>query len=320
MSGSIFDELQADHTALHGVAAGGFPSPDKTRVIAVANQKGGVGKTSTTVNVAAALAEAGLNVMVIDADSQGNASTALGVEHGEEIASIYDVLVEGTPISEVVTTTEFSESLHCVPASLDVAAVEVELVGAERRESLLHLALDAYLEERREQGLERMDYIFIDCPPSLGIMTINAFVASQEVMIPMQAEYYALEGLALLSRSIDRIAQLHNPELAISMITLTMFDRRTTLAKEVESEVRRFFPDQTLLTRIPRSVRVAEAPSFGSPVVFWDPRCSGAIAYKQLAQEIAYRGVAGLTWNPTPQETSDDVNAQAPVGDDAEEA
>ncbi|WP_194948925.1 ParA family protein [Actinomyces trachealis] len=305
MSGSIFDELQADHSALHEVASGGFPRPDKTRVIAVANQKGGVGKTSTAVNVAAALAEAGLHVMVIDADSQGNASTALGVEHGEDIASVYDVLVEGLPLSEVVAVTEFSPTLSCVPASLDVAAVEVELVGTSRRESLLSKALDAYLEERERQGLARMDYVLIDCPPSLGIMTINAFVASNEVLIPMQAEYYALEGLALLSRSIDRIAELHNPDLAISMIALTMFDRRTTLAKEVEGEVRRFFPEQTLQTRIPRSVRVAEAPSFGAPVVFWDPRCSGAIAYKQLAQEVAYRGVKGLTWNPIAATDSD---------------
>ncbi|SPT54406.1 Sporulation initiation inhibitor protein soj [Actinomyces bovis] len=319
MSGSIFDELQADHSALHEVAAGGFPQPDKTRVIAVANQKGGVGKTSTTVNVAAALAEAGLHVMVIDADSQGNASTALGVEHGEDIASVYDVLVEGMPLAEVVAITEFSPTLSCVPASLDVAAVEVELVGAARRESLLAKALDAYLAERERQSLPRMDYVLIDCPPSLGIMTINAFVASNEVLIPMQAEYYALEGLALLSRSIDRIAELHNPDLAISMIALTMFDRRTTLAKEVEGEVRRFFPQQTLLTRIPRSVRVAEAPSFGAPVVFWDPRCSGAIAYKQLAQEIAYRGVAGLMWNPTAAADTDLV-ADIAGNDDAEEA
>lgn len=319
MSGSIYDELQADHSALNEVAAGGFPRPDKTRVIAVANQKGGVGKTSTTVNIAAALAEAGLHVMVIDADSQGNASTALGVEHGDDIASVYDVLVENLPIAEVVATTEFSPTLYCVPASLDVAAVEVELVGAVRRESLLSKALHTYLVQREEQGLPRMDYVLIDCPPSLGIMTINAFVASNEVLIPMQAEYYALEGLALLSRSIDRIAELHNPELRISMIALTMFDRRTTLAKEVEGEVRRFFPEQTLQTRIPRSVRVAEAPSFGAPVVFWDPRCSGAIAYKQLAQEIAYRGVAGLQWSPTTAVDSD-MDADVTGNDDAEEA
>lgn len=319
MSRSIYDELQADHSALHEVAAGGFPRPDKTRVIAVANQKGGVGKTSTTVNIAAALAEAGLHVMVVDADSQGNASTALGVDHGDDIASVYDVLVEGLPLSEVVAATEFSPTLYCVPASLDVAAVEVELVGAVRRESLLSNALHAYLEQRDQQGLPRMDYVLIDCPPSLGIMTINAFVASNEVLIPMQAEYYALEGLALLSRSIDRIAELHNPELTISMIALTMFDRRTTLAKEVEGEVRRFFPEQTLLTRIPRSVRVAEAPSFGAPVVFWDPRCSGSIAYKQLAQEIAYRGAAGLQWSPSTAVGSD-TDIDVTGNNDAEEA
>ena len=291
MSGSsIFDQLQAEHLALDEVAGGEFPHPERTRVIAVANQKGGVGKTSTAVNLAAALAEGGLHVLLIDADSQGNASTALGVEHDEDSASIYDVLVDAMPIKDVVAKTRFCESLWCVPATIDVAAVEIELISTAERESRLRRALVDYLVSRETDGLEPLDYVIIDCPPSLGIMTINAFVAADEVLIPMQAEYYALEGLALLTRSIDRIARIHNPGLGVSMIVLTMFDGRTTLARAVESEVRSYFPDATLDTKVPRSIRVAEAPSFGAPVVFWDPRSTGAIAYKKMAREVALRG------------------------------
>lgn len=293
MSGSsIFDQLQADHATLADIAAEVFPRPDRTRVIAVANQKGGVGKTSTAVNVAAAMAEGGLEVLVIDADSQGNASTALGVEHGEEHSSVYDVLVEGTPIDDVVVQTTFSPNLWCLPASIDVAAIEIELISTPERESRLNQALERYLVSRAEAGLPRIDYILIDCPPSLGLMTINAFVAANEVLIPMQAEYYALEGLALLTRSVERIARIHNHELVVSMIVLTMYDKRTTLARDVESEVRTYFPTATLETKIPRSVRVAEAPSFGAPVVFWDPRSTGAVAYTELALEISLRGVS----------------------------
>ena len=293
MSGSsIFDQLQAEHLALDEVAGGEFPHPERTRVVAVANQKGGVGKTSTAVNLAAALAEGGLHVLLIDADSQGNASTALGVEHGDDNASIYDVLVDGISIKDVVAKASFCETLWCVPATIDVAAVEIELISTAERESRLRRALVDYLASRETDGQEPLDYVIIDCPPSLGIMTINAFVAADEVLIPMQAEYYALEGLALLTRSIDRIARIHNPGLGVSMIVLTMFDGRTTLAREVESEARSYFPDATLDTKVPRSIRVAEAPSFGAPVVFWDPRSTGAIAYKKLAREIALRGAS----------------------------
>ena len=292
MSGSsIFDQLRAEHAVLEDVSAVGFPRPEQTRVIAVANQKGGVGKTSTAVNVAAALAEGGLHVLVIDADSQGNASTALGVEHGEEHASIYDVLVEGVRIQDVVSQTRFSQNLWCLPASIDVAAVEIELIDSTGRESKLRQALRDYLLSRSGEGLPRLDYVLIDCPPSLGIMTINAFVAAGEVLIPLQAEYYALEGLALLTRSIDRIAKVYNPALHVSMIALTMFDKRTMLARDVESEVKTYFPHATLETKIPRSVRIAEAPSYGEPVVTWDPRSTGAVAYKRLAQEISMRGI-----------------------------
>lgn len=292
MSGSsIFDQLRADQSALHDVAAGGFPVPERTRVIAVANQKGGVGKTSTTVNVAAALAEAGLNVLVIDADSQGNASTALGAPHGENDDSVYEVIVEGRSMADVAVRTAFAPSLWCVPATVNLAAVEIDLISEERRELRLREALEDYVGDREAAGLPRLDYVLIDCPPSLGIMTINAFVAAREVLIPMQAEYYALEGLALLTRSVERIAEAHNPELHVSMIALTMFDKRTTLARDVDTEVRTYFPTATLETRIPRSVRIAEAPSFGAPVVFWDPRSTGSVAYKQLAQEIAQRAI-----------------------------
>ena len=205
MSGSsIFEQLRADHSALEEFAGVRFPHPDQTRIIAIANQKGGVGKTSTTVNVAAALAEAGLHVLVIDADSQGNASTALGVAHDDEQVSIYEVLVDGSRIEEVVVATHFSETLLCVPATIDVAAIEIELISTPERESRLHHALQEYLRSREASGLPRLDYVLIDCPPSLGLMTINAFVAAGEVLIPMQAEYYALEGLALLTRSVER--------------------------------------------------------------------------------------------------------------------
>lgn len=303
---SIFEQLEADRSALAGLGAQSFPRPDQTRVIAVANQKGGVGKTSTAVNVAAALADAGLQVLVIDADSQGNASTALGVPHDEEQASIYDVLVEGARIQDVVVETRFSPSLWCLPATIDVAAVEIELIGASQREARLRLALREYLLARHEMGQPRLDYVFIDCPPSLGLMTINAFVAAGEVLIPMQAEYYALEGLALLSRSVERIASIHNPDLSVTMIALTMFDKRTTLAREVEEEVRTYFPAATLETKIPRSVRVAEAPSFGAPVVFWDPRSTGSVAYAVLAQEIAQRGVAPADPEATSADTTEE--------------
>ena len=263
MSGSsIFDQLQAEHLALDEVAGGEFPHPERTRIIAVANQKGGVGKTSTAVNLAAALAEGGAHVLLVD----------------------------GVDIKDVVVKTRFCETLWCVPATIDVAAVEIELISTAERESRLRRALVDYLVSRETDEQESLDYVIIDCPPSLGIMTINAFVAADEVLIPMQAEYYALEGLALLTRSIDRIARIHNPGLGVSMIVLTMFDGRTTLAREVESEVRSYFPDATLDTKVPRSIRVAEAPSFGAPVVFWDPRSTGAIAYKKLAREVALRG------------------------------
>ena len=269
MSGSsIFDQLQAEHLALDEVAGGEFPHPERTRVVAVANQKGGVGKTSTAVNLAAALAEGGLHVLLIDADSQGNASTALGVEHGDDNASIYDVLVDGVSIKDVVAKTRFCETLWCVPATIDVAAVEIELISTAERESRLRRALVDYLVHVKPMDRNRST-TSSSTASSLGIMTINAFVAADEVLIPMQAEYYALEGLALLTRSIDRIARIHNPGLGVSMIVLTMFDGRTTLAREVES---RFVPISLMRRWTPRCRVPSVLPKLPPSALPW---CSG---------------------------------------------
>ncbi len=201
------------------------------------------------------------------------------------------MIVEGKPISQVAKVTELGENLQVVVSNIDLSSVEIDLLEAVGRQSRLREAVRNYLIEVNRSGGKRVDYVIIDCPPSLGIITINAFVAAGEVLIPMQAEYYALEGLALLTRSIDRIAKVYNPALHVSMIALTMFDKRTMLARDVESEVKTYFPHATLETKIPRSVRIAEAPSYGEPVVTWDPRSTGAVAYKRLAQEISMRGI-----------------------------
>ena len=221
------------------------PRPAHTRVMTVANQKGGVGKTTTTVNVAAALAQAGSSVLVIDLDPQGNASTALGIEHHAEVPSVYDVLVEGRPIAEVVQECPDVPGLTCVPATIDLAGAEIELVSLVARETRLQKAVSAYVDEREAAG-ERLDYVLIDCPPSLGLLTVNAFVAATEVFIPIQCEYYALEGLSQLLKNIELIRNHLNPRLHVSTILLTMYDGRTRLSAQVADEVREHFPDQTL--------------------------------------------------------------------------
>ncbi|MGO1482137.1 MAG: ParA family protein [Brachybacterium sp.] len=263
--------------------------PESTRVITVANQKGGVGKTSTTVNVAAALSMGGLNVLVIDADPQGNTSTALSIDHHAEVLSMYEVLVESAPLSDVVQAVPDMERLFCAPATINLSGAEIELVSLVARENRLRNAIRDHLEEREQRGLERLDYVLIDCPPSLGLLTVNALVAAREVLIPIQAEYYALEGLSLLLNNIELIRQHLNPELVVSTIMLTMYDARTRLAAQVAQDVRDHFPDQTLETSIPRSVRISEAPSYGQTVLTYDPGSSGALAYRAAAYEINTR-------------------------------
>ena len=265
-----------------------FPQPAVPRVLTVANQKGGVGKTTTTVNVAAAMAQAGLKVLVIDLDPQGNASTALGIDHHAEVPSIYDVLVDGAPLLDVVQACATVPGLFCAPATIDLAGAEIELVSLVARESRLQRAIQA-----ATQTGHAFDYILIDCPPSLGLLTVNAMVAASEVFIPIQCEYYALEGLSQLLKNIELVRAHLNPPLHVSTILLTMYDGRTRLSAQVAEEVREHFPEQVLRTTVPRSVRVSEAPSFGETVMTYDPASSGALAYLEAAGEIADRGASG---------------------------
>ena len=265
-----------------------LPLPATTRVITVSNQKGGVGKTTTTVNLAAALARSGARVLVIDLDPQGNASTALGVEHRAETPSVYDVVVGDSPLVDVVQKSPEFDELYCVPATIHLAGAEIELVSLVAREQRLRSALDAFL----EGSSETFHYVFIDCPPSLGLLTINAFVAAREVLIPIQCEYYALEGLSQLLNSIQLIERHLNPQLRVSTILLTMYDSRTNLANQVVSDVRQHFPEQVLETLIPRSVRISEAPSYGQSVISYDEGSPGSLSYLEAAAEIARRGAA----------------------------
>ncbi len=263
-----------------------FPRPAARRVIGVANQKGGVGKTTTTVNLAAALALDGARVLVIDCDPQGNASTALSVEHQAGRPSTYDVLIDGATLVEVAVAVPGIDGLRCVPATIDLAGAEIELVPMAARERRLADALAAYPDE--------VDYVLIDCPPSLGLLTVNALVAAREVIIPIQCEFYALEGLGQLVRNVDLVRSHLNPELRVGAILLTMYDARTRLADQVAAEVRRHFGDLVLDTLIPRSVRISEAPGYGQSVMTYDPGSRGATSYYEAAREIATgRGGAG---------------------------
>lgn len=263
-----------------------LPLPTRPRVFTVANQKGGVGKTTTTVNLASALARGGARVLVIDLDPQGNASTALGVEHRSETVSVYDVIINDVAMAEVVQESPESPGLFCVPATIHLAGAEIELVSLVAREQRLRTALDSFL----ESASEPFHYVFIDCPPSLGLLTINAFVAAQEVLIPIQCEYYALEGLSQLLSNIQLIERHLNPRLSVSTILLTMYDSRTNLANQVVQDVRDHFPSEVLDTVIPRSVRISEAPSYGQSVISYDAGSPGSLSYLEAAAEIARRG------------------------------
>lgn len=262
-------------------------APAIRRIITISNQKGGVGKTTTVVNLAAALANKGMRVLVIDLDPQGNAATALGVEHHNGVLGSYEVLTQGTPIADVVQQSPEHENLTCLPATINLAGAEIEMVGAEGRELLLKRALDDYFDAVENPP----HFVFIDSPPSLGLLTVNALCAATEVLVPIQCEYYALEGVTQLVANIDRVRQALNPSLEIGGILLTMFDVRTKLSSEVVDEVRRYFPKETLKTLIPRSVRLSEAPSFGQTAISYDPKNTGSLAYQEAAIELAQRGV-----------------------------
>jgi chromosome partitioning protein len=261
-----------------------FPRPPSRRLIAVANQKGGVGKTTTAVNVAAALALHGGRVLVVDLDPQGNASTALGIDPSRRTPGTYDVLLGEASLDDVVLPCSDIRGLFCAPAAIDLAGAEVELVDQPRREFRLAAAISALRQP--------YDYVLVDCPPSLGLLTVNGLSAVREVLIPIQCEYYALEGLGQLTSNVGLVAQHLNPGLVVSSILLTMYDARTRLAEQVVEEVRTHFGATVLSTAIPRSVRVAEAPSYGRSVVTYDPLSRGAEAYVEAARELAGRAPA----------------------------
>ncbi len=267
-----------------------LPRPAKPRIMVVANQKGGVGKTTSTVNMAASLAQHGLRVLVIDLDPQGNASTALSIDHHRGTPSTYDALVDGVPLDEVVQENPEVDGLFVVPATIDLAGAEIDLVSMVARESRLRKAIHAYAPVTSE-GEDRFDYVLIDCPPSLGLLTLNALVACDEMMIPIQAEYYALEGLGQLLETVEMVKAHLNPGLSISTILLTMYDARTRLSAGVAEEVRSHFGEQVLRTAIPRSVRISEAPSYGQTVMTYDPGSPGALSYLEAAREMALKGV-----------------------------
>lgn len=268
-----------------------LPRPEQPRVLAVANQKGGVGKTTTAVNLAAALAQHGARVLLLDLDPQGNASTALGIDHTHDVAGVYEALVDGTPLGELIRGCPDLPGLSVVPATIDLAGAEIELVSLPQREGRLRDAVEGHL-TATAGSQQQPDYVFIDCPPSLGLLTVNALVAGHELLVPIQCEYYALEGVGQLLRNVDLIRSHLNPVLTVSTLLLTMYDARTRLSAAVAEEIRTHFGDRVLRTTIPRSVRISEAPSYSQTVMTYDPSSPGALCYLEAARELAQQNVA----------------------------
>jgi chromosome partitioning protein len=280
------------------------------RVIAIANQKGGVGKSTTAVNVAGYLAASGWRTLLVDMDPQGNASSGLGFTRDPERSSIYDVVIEGRAAAEATSTTSI-KLLDIITSDISLAGAEIELINMPRRESRLLYALDAILPS--------YDYILVDCPPSLGLLTLNALVAARYLMVPIQCEFYALEGLGHLSYTLDLVRRQSNPQLELAGIVMTLYDSRTTLCRQVVEEVRKIYPDVIFKTMIPRNVRLSEAPSYGLTISQYDPRSKGATAYSALTAELVRRfeSGAGMAKAPAPQADAADVDS-AETGDGSE--
>jgi chromosome partitioning protein len=256
-------------------------SPGSARIVAIANQKGGVGKSTTAVSLGAALAEIGFRILVVDLDPQGNASTGMGIRHEQRIVNSYDVIVAETPVAEAIVHSPVP-GLDAIPSTIDLAGAEIELVSQFSREGRLKRALAPV-------GESVYDFIFLDCPPSLGLITVNALTAADELIVPIQCEYYALEGLGQLLRNVSLVQQNINPELRLTGIVMTMFDPRTKLSEQVVEEVRRFFGDIVYDAIIPRTVRLSEAPGYGVPITVYDSKSKGAESYRLLALEVALR-------------------------------
>ncbi len=268
-------------TAVAGATASrSAPELRRARVIAVANQKGGVGKTTTAINLSAELARRGKRVLLVDIDPQGNATTGLGLEKSSIQSCMYDVIIKSRQLGDIIRDTRI-EGLRIAPSTLNLAGAEIELVSAMSRELRLRNALAS--------SLDRYDHIFIDCPPSLGLLTLNAMSAADCLIVPIQAEYFALEGLGQLTHVIDLVQRHLNPSVRILGVLIAMFDSRTNLAVQVVEEAEKYFPGLVFATRIPRSIRLSEAPSYGAPIALFDPKGKGAAAYAALAEEVLAR-------------------------------